>query len=162
MAASRGRRLADTPEAWERLGIRGWIALVVIVATLAWTGWYFYVRHDVPGLADARDRWNESGYDSYELRYSISGQVGSMPATVIVRDGEVESVEWADRVSERGPDGWTVEDLFDVIDDRATESVTFHSVTGQPIDVLFDPFDGDDDEWGISVDVVRPLDEAGG
>lgn len=161
MAESHERALARPAEPWERLGVRGGVLLVSVVAALAWAGWFLFIRHEVPGLADARDRWSESGYADYEMRYSIGSQSGAIPATVVVRDGRFESITWDDRVSERGSSGWTVEDLFDVIDDRDTASATFHAVTGHPLSAFFDPDGGtSDDEWSISVESVRPLDEA--
>ncbi|MEM7285479.1 MAG: DUF6174 domain-containing protein [Actinomycetota bacterium] len=153
-----GRRLGSAAEPWERLGVRGWIGLIVLIAALAWTGWYFFIRHEVPGLAEARDRWRSTGPASYELDYTVGAQV-SVPVSVVVVDGQVVGFDLPDEYAEAdGLGPWSIDEMFDVVDDRSTVTAEFDATLGHPVRASFDPDEGaDDDEWRIRVVSLRPL-----
>lgn len=53
---------------------------------------------------------------------------------------------------------WTVEDLFDQVDEGPVDSVAFDPVLGYPRRASFDPEpDAIDDEWGFSVSKLQDL-----
>ena len=112
----------------------------------------------VPGLDDARARWDENGPESYRLTYDVLAMIGVSAATATVIDGEITEFEVAADESFK-PRQWTVPALFDEIDDvDDANRIQWHPELGYPIEAWFDPrVDATDDEWRLRIMSLEPI-----
>lgn len=118
-------------------------------------------------LADARARWAAAEVASYRFDYLALCYCGLVPVRITVSEGAVTTVEVLEpeRVPGwNGPEGVTVEMLFDRIEeglalDPVEASVTYHPVLGYPTAASFDPEENvADEEWGFTVTAFERLD----
>lgn len=118
-----------------------------------------------PDLDAARERWEASGLDAYEMTLRrvcfCPAPDYTGPFAVAVRGGEVASVT-LDGAAVDDERGETVDDLFDLIEDaytRKAQSVTveFDPELGYPTNVAIDySLQMADEEIGYMVSDLRP------
>ena len=110
------------------------------------------------GLAEARRRWAASGIEDYVMTYQEQCFCPRTVVTVTVRAGMIADVSVdEDPVAGRSPEGRTVEDLFDelqqaVDQDAAEIHASYDTATGRPLRFWIDLSEKmADEEHGVDV-----------
>lgn len=132
---------------------RAFVKFAAVPGVALLIGLFFVLRGGgVPGLDDARDRWEDNGPASYSMTYETGGMAGQLAGTVVVIDGQVDTFVPAP-TSEVPPPVVTVEQLFDAIDDADdVEQAEFDDELGHPTRFQIDPdANATDDEWGFEI-----------
>ncbi len=114
-------------------------------------------------LAEARQIWAQTGVDTYTVSYAFNCFCPAIDVDVTVADGQITAAtKTTDGVAEATDEGYTVEDMFDEIEnalDAGAHSVeaTYDSATGRPVSFFIDEDDGlADEEFGISESEFLP------